>query len=374
MRSALLFLLVPALCAAAQTPPPAPADPAAQLAQAAAVAQQHGDLKTAIDDDRKALQLHPERVAVRVQLAAALLAAGQPDAAIAEDTRVLHAEPGNTAAQINAATAYFRIGDVNRARYLFELIHKQHPGNAGVAMGLAYTYLKMQRPADAADLLAPLEAANAANLDFEYVLAYAQILSGRQAQGVQRMEKVAQARHAANAWMIAATTLFQDRQFQQAETDAAHAIAINPAFPGAQTLAGQARYALGQVDKATANFQAALQQNPRDFTANLYLGIIRSTQRDFATARPLLELAVDLAPNHPLARLELAKLNSMTGHEAEAVQTLETLEKETPQWIDPHIQLATLYYKLHRPADGQREREIVQKLQDQQQQAGPRQP
>jgi tetratricopeptide (TPR) repeat protein len=185
------------------------------------------------------------------------------------------------------------------------------------------------------------------------------------------MEKVARARNAPDAWMIAASTLFQKRQFRQAQDDAEQAIAFNPAFPGAQTLAGQSRYALGDVNKATTEFQAALRQNPRDFTANLYLGIIRSNQRDFDTARPLLELAVELDPTHPLARLELAKLNAMTGHEDKAVKELEALEKETPQWIDPHIQLATLYYKLHRAADGLRERQIVQQLQDQQQKAGP---
>lgn len=372
MRSALFLLLLPGFWAGAQSAAPDASKTAAELVRNAAAAQQHGDMKTAIDEYRKALALRPDDAGTRVALAGALAAAGQLDAAIAEDNRVLQAHPGDVGAQIGLATAYFRMGNLNRARMQFETIHDAHPQDVNAAIGLAYVYIKLQRYADATNLLAPLDAAHAGNLNFEYVYAYALILNGNVADGVARMEKVARARNSADAWMIAASTRFQKREFPQALDDAERAVAINPAFPGAQTLTGQAQYAMGGGDKAVSWFQEALRQNPRDFEANLYLGIIRSDQHDFATARPLLELAVELVPNHPLARLELARLNSMTGREDEAVKQLEELEKETPAWIEPHIQLATLYYRLHRPADGQREREIVKKLEDQQQKAGPR--
>jgi hypothetical protein len=61
----------------------------------------------------------------------------------------------------------------------------------------------------------------------------------------------------------------------------------------------------------------------------------------------------------------------MTGKYAEAATTLEELEKADPNWLDPHIELAPIYYKLHRPDDGQRERDIVQQLEATQQKAGP---
>ena len=72
-----------------------------------------------------------------------------------------------------------------------------------------------------------------------------------------------------------------------------------------------------------------------------------------------------------MARLEMAKLNGMTGKYTEAAATLEELEKADPGWIDPHIELAAIYYKLHRPEDGQRERDIVQQIEAKQQNAGP---
>jgi Tfp pilus assembly protein PilF len=82
-------------------------------------------------------------------------------------------------------------------------------------------------------------------------------------------------------------------------------------------------------------------------------------------------MALELRPNWPLARLQMAKLNGMTGKYEEAAATLEDIIKNDPKWLDPHVELATIYYKLHRPEDGQREREIVAQIEAQQQKAGP---
>ena len=46
--------------------------------------------------------------------------------------------------------------------------------------------------------------------------------------------------------------------------------------------------------------------------------------------------------------------------------------KDNPTWLDPHVELASLYYKLHRPQDGAREREIVERLTGEQQAHGPK--
>jgi Tfp pilus assembly protein PilF len=82
-------------------------------------------------------------------------------------------------------------------------------------------------------------------------------------------------------------------------------------------------------------------------------------------------MALELQPGLPLARFQLAKLNSLTGKYAEAAAALEDLERTDPNWLDPHVELAAVYYKLHRPEDGQRERDIVAKIEAKQQQAGP---
>jgi tetratricopeptide (TPR) repeat protein len=200
------------------------------------------------------------------------------------------------------------------------------------------------------------------------------LVTGQHSEGISRIERVATARHAADAWMLAGSARFELRQFKEALGNARQALQANPTYPGAHTLAGQAEYASGNIDKAVLEFQAALRQDPSDFTANLYLGIIRFDEHDLDSARPLLELALRIHPRDPLTRLEVGRLRNMEGNPDEALAILEGLEKSDPDWLDPHVDLAALYYKLHRPEDGQRERDTVRKLQDLQQSRGPRNP
>ena len=46
----------------------------------------------------------------------------------------------------------------------------------------------------------------------------------------------------------------------------------------------------------------------------------------------------------------------------ESRQILEALVKESPQFTEAHVSLATVYYRLKRKEDGDRERAIVQRL------------
>jgi len=220
-------------------------------------------------------------------------------------------------------------------------------------------------------MLAPLEAGHESNMDFEYVLAYSLILAGKQAEGLPRMEKVALATHSADAYYLAGSARLQRREFKEARADLDAAVELNPALPGLWTQAGQARDALGDTEAALPAFEAALQQDPKDFLANLYLGTMKLKQRDLDGARPLLTVALQLEPTMAEARFQMAKLNSMAGNNAEAAATLEDLVKADPKWLDPHVELAAVYYKLHRPEDGAREREIVEQIEAQQQKEGP---
>lgn len=358
--------------ATAQVPKQRPTASSDALLNAAISAQQHHDYKTAIEDYRKVLAVQPGLGEARANLGSALAADGQLDAAIAEDTKALDVAPDKTAVRMNLGLAYYKKGDVQHAHDLFQMVHAARPSDVNAAVLLAYTDIKVDKVAEAATLLGPLEHGHENDMDFQYVYGYALIESGKGLEGLPRMEKVARETRSVDAYFIAASERMQRSQFAEARSDTEAALKIDPTFPGLSTLAGQACDALGDTDASVPDFQAALHQNPRDAMANLYLGVTRMKQRDFESARPLLELALELNPGLPLARLQLAKLDAMTGKTAEAAATLEELEKHDPDWLDPHVELAPIYYKLHRPADGDRERAIVAQIQAKQQQAGPR--
>jgi len=334
-------------------------------------AQQHGDVKTAIDEYRKALALSPDIPEARANLGAALAAAGDFDAAIEEDKKALATAPDKTAVRMNLALAYYKKGDLGNARPVFEAVHAARPQDVSAALLLGYTELKLGAAKDAVELLAPLEAGRETNMDFEFVLANALIDSGKEEEGLPRMEKVARATNAADSWVIAGSTRLHRKEFKDAGTDLDAALQLAPSIPGLYSMAGQARDALGDTDRASQAFKAALQADPRDFTANLYLGAILLQHGDVEGARPLLELAIQLQPKMPQAELQMARLNAMTGKIPEAAAALEALERADPKWLDPHVELAAIYYKLHRPEDGKRERDIVEQLRTLQEKDGP---
>jgi tetratricopeptide (TPR) repeat protein len=334
-------------------------------------AQQRGDVQTAIEEYRKALALRPRFPEARANLGTALAAAGDFDGAIREDRLAMENAPDKIAVRKNLALAYYKKGDCEHASAEFDAVHAARPGDLSATMLLGYCDLKLNRAEKAVALLGPLEQANQSNTDFEYVLGSALIQSGKEAEGAPRMEHVAQTTRSAEAYVIAGSARLNLRQFKNARVDLDAALELDPKIPGLYTMAGQARDALGDTEAAQSAFEAALQADPRDPMANLYLGAILLKKREVEKAQPLLELALQLQPENRQARLQAAKLDAMLGKNTEAVALLEGLEKADPNWLEPHVELAPLYYKLHRAEDGQRERKMVDDIQLKQQQAGP---
>ena len=149
---------------------------------------------------------------------------------------------------------------------------------------------------DAVALLAPLEPGHEEDFQFEYVYAYALIRSGKQDEGLPRMEKLAKAKKSAEAWLLAGSARYYRDEMEIACADLDAAIELNPKLPGLYTMSGQARYAMKDFPGAETSFQAALRADPMDFVANRDLGAMRLKANDTDSARPLLELALQLHP------------------------------------------------------------------------------
>ena len=371
MRYALILLLTLGFQAAGQTPKQAPAGDANDLLRAGLAAQQHGDNPAAIEDFRKALALRPDLAPARAALGASLAAVGQFEAAIEEDLRALEAGEDQDNIRMNLALAYYKKGDLGRARQQAEAVHQAAPHDIPAAVLLSSIYVKLDREADVVALLTPLEPGHESNNELEYLLAFSLIQTGSIKEGVSRMEKVAQLTRSANAYVIAGAALVHRSQMNQGQADLEAAMSLDPSIPGVRTLLGQADFALHEMNEATVAFQAALRENPRDFDANLDLGVIHLKARDFGNARPLLEFALELDPAAPLARLEMAKLDEATGRYAEAAGYLEPLIKAEPNWFDAHWEMANVYYALDRGTDARRERAIAQDLRLRQQKSDP---
>jgi len=370
MRAVLTLILLTLLAAQSPAQEPNPD----QLLSRAIDAQQRGDYQSAIRDYRKLLKLRPNTVEAKVNLGAALAHVGDFDAAIAMYRSALPQlseksnSPSNVsqknAVLLNLALAYYKKGDFESAAEQFDTLHQANPRDVRVAILLGDSDVRLGKPATAVELLEPLEPANAQNLDLEYAYGTALIKVGKRRDGVARIEKVAKAGNSADAYFLAGSTFLDLNEFESA-------LRLDPKLPGVYTLAGTARDKTGDVKEAEAAFRESLKINPDDFDANLYLGAILYKRRDLDDAKPYLDRALRLNPSSSMARYEEAMFESTSGQYEAAAQDLEKLVKDDPTWLEPHVELASLYYRLHRPTDGAKEREIVDKLTADQQAQGP---
>lgn len=363
MRLLLILVFLATASAAQQRDPD-------RLLSDAIQAQQRGDYQSAITGYRELLQLRPDNVEAKVNLGAALAHVGQFDEAITMYRSALPSLTDKKMVLLNLGLAYYKKGDLASAREQFTALHQLAPGNVQAAILLADTQIKLGDAESAVAMLEPLEKGNARNADFDYELGVATIKSGRARDGVPRLEKAGEL-GSGDAYMLAGGTLLDLNQFEQARQDLEKALQLAPTLPGLHSLVGMARDKTGDQKEAEPAFRQALQENPDDFEANLYLGALLYKQRHLEEAKTYLEHAVKLKPNDTMARYESAMLKSTSGEYEAAAKELEDVVKDNPEWLEPHVELASLYYKLHRPSDGAKERAIVDKLTAEQQAKGP---
>jgi len=345
-----------------------------QLFRNAVDAQQRGDFALAISDYKRLLEIQPHSVEALANLGAALVHEGRFDEAIANYRQALDAEPGNTAVRLNLALAYYKKGDLRNAADQLVPIAKAEPGNARIATLLADCYLRLGNSDQAIAILTPLEAAHPDDLDMAYVLGSALIGSGKTAEGLVLVERVAKQGNSADAFMMAGKAWLKMNEYARAREDLEAAARLKPNLPGIYTELGITKEEAGDAEGAVKDLRAALDRNRDDFDANVHLGGILYGKRDLDAAKTYIERALEIDPGSVFAVYEMALVKSASGQAEAAASDLETVIARDPNWLAAHVKLAALYYKLNRPADGLRERQIVDQLTAQQEKDGTAQP
>ena len=123
-----------------------------QLLKTAISEQQGGDYRAAIRDYRKVLELRPNLVEAKVNLAAALVHVGEYDTAIAMYRAALPALSFKNPVLLNLGLAYYKKGDFENAREQFETLHKAQPGEVRVVVLLADSELHLNKSTEALEL------------------------------------------------------------------------------------------------------------------------------------------------------------------------------------------------------------------------------
>jgi tetratricopeptide (TPR) repeat protein len=327
---------------------------------------QSGHYAEAIIEYQTFLETHPEAVAVRSNLGAALAHEGRYTEAIQEYKQALTAEPTNYGIRLNLALAYYKMSEVDQAIKEFEAVYAIQPASAlerqRLLLLMSECYLRRGEDAKVIALLDPLADTDPSNLALAYLLGTALLHQGQDQRGALMIERILRNGDTAEARMLMAFTRMKANDKKGATQDVERAIALNPKLPEAYSLRGRLAYLAADLDGAEAAFRKALELDPTAFDPLLWLGTLLREEGKLPEARSRLEQANQLRPKEIRVRYQFALLCSDEGDDKRAAALLKDLIKDAPEYTEAHRSLSTIYFRLGRAAEGRQERKIAEEM------------
>lgn len=346
--------------------------PASGVAQTAAVsplfesavrAQQAGDFAAAEADYKKLLDLDPRNVEALANLGVVYVNLGRYDDAIASYRRALDISFLNAPIRMNLALAFYKAARYQEAIPEFDRVLEASPGLYNAILLKADCHLQLGRAKEAAAILAPIASAHADDDAFTYVYGMALLQDKQVDDGLTYLDKILKRGESAEAHLLMGLAKEAAADYAEAREEFRKAVALNGELPMAHSLLGQALLRTGDRDAAKAAFEQELAINPNDFESQLYLGVIQKEASEFDAAFAHFTRAEALRPGDFGVRYQIASLLVMRGDTDAALPKLEALVKEAPTFVEAHVSLATVYYRLKRKAEGDREKATVARLQ-----------
>lgn len=341
-------------------------DSGQQALKRAVELHQSGHYAEAITGYQTFLKAHPEVVAVRSNLGAALAHEGRFTEAIQEYKQALAAEPTNSGIRFNLALAYYKMYEVDQAVKEFEALYAIQPASdpehRRLLLLLSECYLRRGEDAKVITLLDPLADADPNDLTLAYLLGTALLHQGQDERGALMIERILKNGDTAEAYMLMAFTRMKANDKKGATEEVDRAIALNQNLPEAYSLRGRLAYLAADLDKAEAAFRKALALDPTAFDPLLWLGTLLREESKLPEARSHLEQASRLRPKEIRVRYQFALLCSDEGDDKQAVVLLESLIKDAPEYTEAHRSLSTIYFRLGRAAEGRQQRKIAEEM------------
>ena len=335
---------------------------------------QSGDVQGAVRAYLAILATHPRRVDVRSNLGAAYSALGRYEEAIEQYKRALAIDPSMNAVRFNLAMAYYKAAWFTESASELERFLAAVPDTPQIVnarLVLADCQIRLGEYKKVIEALSPLAETDPANRTIAYLLGSALIGDGQLNKGQQIIDRVFRDDDSAEAHLLMGSILLVADDAQGALKEVQRAIELNAKLPGVQAWHGRVLMRLGDTEKAKAAFRSELASNANDFESNLYLGILLRQDKQLDEALRSLQRAVQLRPREQYARYHLAAVYAAAGKPNDALPLLEGVLKEHTDFVEARVLLASVYYRLNRKADGDRQKALIQKSTDEQQSKQP---
>ena len=330
-----------------------------------------GDIEGAIRSYQSILASHPNRVDVRSNLGAAYSQVGRYEDAIAQYKHALAVDGRNLAIRFNLALAYYKAtlfaeSAAELDRFL-TAAPQGIPQRLNATMVIADCWIHLGDYKKVIELLSPLAQSNPNDRTVAYLLGSALISSGQVKQGQELIDRMFRGEDSAQAKLLIGSILLLADDAQAGIKELERAIQLDPKLPALYSWYGRTLMRMGDPEKAKEAFKIELRNNPNDFDANLYLAILLKRDRQYDDALPYLLRASRLRPADSYARYHLGAVYAATGKPGDALPLLESVAKDHPDFTENRVLLASVYYRLNRKVDGDRERAAVNTLTAEQQ-------
>ena len=330
-----------------------------------------GDIEGAIRGYESILAKHPERIDVRSNLGAAYSRLGRYDDAITQYKQALKIDARNQTIRFNLALAYYKGALFNEAaeelaRFLASAA-TESPQRPNAVLLLADCQVRIGNYKKVIESLSPLADADPNNRAVAFLLGSALIGDGQVNRGQVLIDRLFKDEDSAQAHLLLGSILLLADDGHGAIREFERAIELEPKLPTLHAWYGRSLMRMGDTTRAKTAFLAELEQNKNDFDANLFLGVLLRQDKEFDEALKYLSRAMYLRPRDQYARYHVAAVYAALGKPKEALPFLEGVAKEFPDFSEARVLLASVYYRLNRKAEGDREKAAVQKLTAEQQ-------
>jgi tetratricopeptide (TPR) repeat protein len=364
--ASLCLLLAVSERSTAQSRPNEPVDDVEGAFAHAIHLHQSGDIEGAIRGYQAILKKQPRRVDVRSNLGAALVRLGRYEEAITQYKQALTTDNRNQTIRFNLALAYYKatwiVEAASELSTFINAVAETEAQRLPAMLLLGDCWVRLGEYKQVIGLLTPLQAAHNNDRTLAYLLGSALISDNQVAQGQAIIDRVFRDEDSAEGHLLVGSILLVADDGQGALKEFERALVLNPQLPALQAVYGRALMRLGDAEKAMSAFRTELARDANNFDAHLYLGILLRREKSFDEATDHLTRALRLRPRDAYARYHLGALYASRGKPAEALPLLESVVKEFADFVEAHTLLASVYYRLNRKADGDRERALVQKL------------
>jgi tetratricopeptide (TPR) repeat protein len=337
--------------------------PPEEVVRQAIELQKSGDYAGAVTKYREFLKIQPDAVPIRSNLGVSLASLGRFDEAIAEYGVALKQDPANTGIALNLAIAYYKTGRIPEAANELKALHARAPDQMRITMLLADCDLRMGKNEDVIHLLTFSPDSKENNdLAVAYMLGMALIRAGRVPEGQREVDRILRNGDSAEAHLMLGSAKLSISDLAGAREEFSKAVALNPNLPELHSLYGVSLLSTGDAEAAQREFRIELKSDPNSFEANLELGVLARQDQKLDDAMGFFDRALRVRPGDIAVRYQISTVLLAQSKVDESLKELLSIVQEAPQFTEAHVTLATVYYRLKRKEDGERERALVHKL------------